>query len=490
MATQQSLEQIRNARLEKLNKLKKLNINPFPSLLSRERVSISTARELPEDSCVFVAGRIFSQRGHGGIQFWDLQDFSGSIQLCVKKDCLSATLLELIDLCDIGDYIGAGGKIFVTKAGELSILIDHLELLTKTLRPLPSQHYGLCDTEECYRKRYLDLLTNPETRKVFKIRTQVVSLLRQHLDLAGFVEVDTPVLQPIYGGASAKPFVTHHNALDIDLYLRISDELYLKRLLVGGFEKVYEIGHDFRNEGIDRQHNPEFTMLEFYWAYADYEDLMSFTEKMLTDIIKQVIGSLKIKYGEIELDFTPPWPRVTYRDLLIKYTQIDINIAADEASLRKAISEIGLKFSTEDLIGYGAILDALYKEFVRPNLVQPMYLLDYPAQLIALAKRKDDDLTKIASFQLLVAGFEILKAYNELNDPLDQRARWEESEKLGKLGQEEHEPLDEDYIEALEYGMPPTAGWGMGIDRFVSIITNSSTLKDTILFPTMRPKEC
>jgi lysyl-tRNA synthetase class 2 len=312
--------------------------------------------------------------------------------------------------------------------------------------------------------------------------------LRAFLDGDGFIEVDTPVLQPIYGGAQAKPFVTHHHALDIDLYLRISDELYLKRLIVGGFDRVYEIGRDFRNEGIDRQHNPEFTMLEFYWAYADYEDLMKYTETMLASLVKELKGSYKFMYQGTELNFTPPWPRKTYRDVVLEYSGVDINKASDEKKLLAAIKAKKIKLDLVGVVGFGALLDTLYKATARPHLVGPMYLTDRPTAFVALAKRLPADPTKTASFQLLVAGKEILNAYNELNDPEDQAKRWHESEKLGLKGQNEHEAFDADYIRALEYGMPPTAGWGLGIDRLVAILTDQPNIKDVILFPTLRPE--
>jgi elongation factor P--beta-lysine ligase/predicted hydrolase (HD superfamily) len=316
----------------------------------------------------------------------------------------------------------------------------------------------------------------------------VIKFLRAFLDKDGFVEVETPVLQPLYGGASAKPFVTHHNALDTDLYLRISDELYLKRLIVAGFERVYEISKDFRNEGIDRQHNPEFTMLEYYWAYADYEALMEYTEKMLSELVQSVKGSMKFTYEGTELDFTPPWPRQTYRDVVMEFTGIDINKANDEKKLLAAIQEKKIRLDLKGVVGFGAILDTLYKATARPHLTGPMFLTDRPTAFVALAKRRPDDPTKTASFQLLVAGKEVINAYNELNDPHDQEARWKESEELGAKGQDEHENVDADYIRALEYGMPPTAGWGMGIDRLVTLLTDQSSLKEVILFPTLRPE--
>jgi lysyl-tRNA synthetase class 2 len=343
--------------------------------------------------------------------------------------------------------------------------------------------------EERYRKRYIDLLINEEVREKALLRSKFISFLRNFLDNEGFVEVETPILQPVYGGASARPFITHHNALDSDFYLRISDELYLKRLIVGGFEKVYEIGKDFRNEGIDREHNPEFTQAEFYWAYVDYEFLANFVEKMLTEFIKQVKGGYVFEYQGKKLDFSPPWQRVNFFNLFLEKVGIDLNIVDTEEKLKKAVKEKELVFDDKGIVGYGALVDKLYKDFIRPTIIQPTFLFDYPAEMTALAKRKEEDPRKIASFQVLVSGFEIAKAYNELNDPIEQKERWEKMEDLAKKGLEEHETLDYDYIKALEYGMPPTAGCGLGIDRIVALLTDSANIKEVILFPTLRKKD-
>ena len=467
------IENLQKIRLEKLLKLQKLGVAGFPAW---------------EDKDWKLAGRITAIRGHGGMIFADLVNSSGKKQISFKKDNLEKAW-PVIELLDIGDFIAICGQDYKTQAGEPTVDVSDMALLTKSLRPLPSTWYGFSDVEERYRQRYVDLLMNPDVKKVFEARSKVVTLLRQKLDEVGFLEVETPVLQPLYGGATAKPFTTHHEALNVDLFLRISDELYLKRLIVGGFEKVYEISKDFRNEGIDRQHNPEFTMLEFYWAYANYDDLMKFTEKILSEIAMEVTGSYKIAWEEKEYNLTHPWPRVTYRDLLLKDTGIDINIEDTEAKLLKAIRNKDIHLKLEGVIGYGALLDALYKNASRPKISGPMFLTDHPAALIPLAKRKAEDPSKSATFQLLIAGYEMLKAYNELNDPIDQKKRWEDEMDLAKKGLEEHEVLDEDYIRALEYGMPPTAGWGMGIDRFVAMLTNQHTIKDTVLFPTMRPEK-
>lgn len=482
------IENLRKVRLEKLKKIRELGFDPYPSSWEKlkNRQQAVSIRQQELGTKVVMAGRIMALRTHGGITFADLSDESAQIQLVLESNQLSTTNYQLLLLLDIGDFVGVEGPLFKTKAGELSIEVKDLKLLSKSLRPLPSTWYGLKDVEERYRRRYLDLIMNKQVREVFEIRTKVIQEIRDFLNRKGFIEVETPVLQPIYGGASARPFITHHNVLDFDLFLRISDELYLKRLIVGGFEKVYEFGKDFRNEGIDRQHNPEFTQVEFYWAYVDYDTLMQFTEEMLSEVIQKVLGVLQVEHQGTVLNFKPPWKRVTFRDLLLENTGLDIDEINSEDKLKEAIQEKEIHLDLTGVVGFGALVDQLYKETARPKLIQPTFLLDYPAEMIDLAKRKENDPTKIASMQLLVKGFELIKAYNELNDPIDQRKRWEESEKLAERGLEEHEVLDRDYIQALEYGMPPTAGWGMGVDRLVSFLTNQRTLKDVILFPTMR----
>jgi len=474
-------------RQDKLKKIRDLGLDayPQPNLVNRQ----STAESLTlVGQTVTVAGRILLLRGHGKILFADLHDLSGKIQLFFEKNTLGDQM-ELTKLFDLGDIISATGEVFKTTAGETTIRISEFQILAKNLRPLPEKFHGLTDTEERYRQRYVDLITNPESRAVFLTRTKILTTMRQFLDDHGFLEVETPILQPVYGGASAKPFVTHHNELDQDMYLRISDELYLKRLIVGGLEKVYEVSRDFRNESVSRFHNPEFTQIEFYWAYADYDELMKFTEKLVSHVIQTVNGNLKVKFQDQELDFTPPFQRLTFRDAILEKTGIDIDEIKTEDQFFEKLKIKNLKLDTSGVIGLGASFDALYKEYVRPYLVGPVYITDYPAEMIALAKRKADNPEKIASFQLLAAGTELLKAYNELNDPKDQHDRWLDEVALEKKGAENAMQMDDDYIRALEYGMPPTAGWGMGIDRFTQFITNSPTIKDVILFPSMREEK-
>ncbi|MBU1868639.1 lysine--tRNA ligase [Patescibacteria group bacterium] len=484
------IAELKKVRLDKLAKLREKGIEPFPAgwELLKQRVKTVQCGDLSQDQKVVVTGRVMGWRAHGKLIFADLRDDSGEIQICFREDVLSSSQLEVVELFDLGDFLGVHGELFQTKTGELTVLVREFKLLSKSLRPLPSEWYGLEDKEVRYRQRYVDLILNPDVKDVFMVRTEVLSEMRRILDEEDFLEVETPILQPVYGGASAKPFTTHHHALDIDLFLRISNELYLKRLIVGGFEKVYEVSKDFRNEGMDRQHNPEFTQIEFYWAYADYDELMQFTEKMIGRVLNKVMGSTVITFQEQELDFSAPIPRVSFYDLVRQCIGIDLGQVNSEKKLLKEIKVRKLALDLSGTAGYGVLVDKLYKEFCRPKVIQPTFLVDYPYETMPLAKRKKEEPAKIACFQLLAAGFELIKAYNELNDPIDQRERWEEMERLAQEGLEEHEVVDEDYLRALEYAMPPTAGWGMGIDRFVALITNRSSLKEVILFPTMRPE--
>lgn len=481
------LQELIKIRQEKLSELKKSGVDVFAFSFDKNHPVSEALERLDKE--VQTAGRLMSIRGHGAIYFADLVDETGKIQLLFKKPDLDDLEQRILPLLDIGDIVGVHGVVIKTKSGETTIQVSRLVLLTKSLRPLPSLWHGLTDIEERYRQRYVDLLLNQEVRQVFNTRTKIVSFLRKYLDEKGFTEVETPVLQPIYGGATAKPFTTFHNELKENFYLRISDELYLKRLIVGGFDKVYEMSKDFRNEGIDRQHNPEFTMLEFYWAYADYNDLMVLTEKMISELVKTITGDFKITYQDHELDFTVPWPRVSFREVVLRDTGIDINLVTTQEQLLKEIKNKNIKLDLKGITGYANIVDELYKATSRPKLIGPLFLIDHPFELMPLAKRLPSDKTKIASMQLIVTGFEVIKAYSELNDPLDQRERWEEEKKLLDQGFEAAQALDEDYLRALEYGMPPTAGWGMGIDRLTAILTNQNSLKDTIFFPTLRPEK-
>ncbi|MBD3282620.1 MAG: lysine--tRNA ligase [Candidatus Portnoybacteria bacterium] len=493
-----NIDRIRKVKIEKLNNLIKAGMNPYPAKTSRthsNKEALDNFSKL-KNKKIYLAGRIRSIRQHGGSTFCHIEDGADAekqptqIQAFLRKNEIGKEKYDLfIENIEIGDFVEFKGSLFKTKRGEKTIEVKDWKILSKTLLPLPEEWYGLKDTEERYRKRYLDLIMNPETRDVFKKRSQILKLIREFLDKHNFLEVETPILQPMYGGASAKPFTTHLDALNTDLYLRISDELYLKRLIVGGFEKVYEVSKDFRNEGIDRQHSPEFTQIEFYWAYANYEDLMKFTEKMICFVVKEVCQKLKIEFEDKKISFKTPWRKITYRDLILKHTKIDINKTKTEKELREEIRKKKFKIDFSGIAGYGPILDTLYKEYCRPKVIQPTFITDHPAELMPLAKRKKEDPSKIESFQLLIYGYELIKAYSELNDPQDQKQRWLEQEGLAKKGLEEYEALDEEYIQALEHGMPPTAGFGIGIDRLTAILTNQHSIRDVILFPFMRPKK-
>jgi lysyl-tRNA synthetase class 2 len=481
------LGEIRKIRLEKVKELRKLGINPYPSTFPTAIIPVEKARRSLGKK-IAVAGRIWFIREHGDCTFADLKDASGQIQLFCQKKNLGKSF-DLLKLIDAGDFVWTQGRVTKTQTGELSVDISKFQLLTKSIRPLPSTWHGLRDVEERYRQRYVDLLLNDKVKEVFKTRTKIIKLLRKYLDDHGFIEVKTPALQPIYGGATARPFITHHNDLDIDLYLRIADELYLKRLIVGGFEKVYEVCTDFRNEGIDRWHNPEFTQLEFYWAYADYEDLMTMTEEMLSSVVKEIKASFEISYEGKKISFKPPWKRLTFREAILKEVGVDIDKIESAKELMEVVSKKKGKIDLEDTQDLPSLLDALYKRFVRPKIIHPTFVIDHPYSMRPLAKRKESDPTKTESIQPVAGGAELLNAYSELNDPVDQKARWLEDMKRAQKGVEEYQVLDEDYIRALEYGMPPTAGWGMGIDRFTALLTDQHSLKDTILFPTLRPEK-
>lgn len=478
------LSELQRQRREKLEKLKEVYSILYPQPNLKNKLSTRESKK-KLNKTVLTAGRIMSLRGHGKIMFADLYDQTGKIQLFFQQKTLGDKML-LTKLLDLGDIVSISGKVFKTQAGEITIDVVEFNILAKNIRPLPEKWHGLKDVEERYRQRYVDLIVNPESRQIFETRTKLLTEMRRFLDDHGFMEVETPILQPVYGGASAKPFVTHHQELNMDMYLRISDELYLKRLIVGGFEKVYEVSRDFRNEGVSRFHNPEFTQVEFYWAYVDYEVLMNFTEELIHYLLKKTKNSLIINFQNQKINFEKPIKRLTFRDAILNKTKIDIDQIKTEDEFKKELKNKKLKLNLKDVYGLGACFDALYKEFVRPGIIEPTFVTDYPVEMVALAKRKQDDSTKIASFQLVICGTEFLKAYNELNDPKDQADRWHEQTKLEKQGSKIADQFDTDYIRALEYGMPPTSGWGMGIDRFVQLITDSPTIKDVILFPSMR----
>jgi lysyl-tRNA synthetase class 2 len=485
-----TIDEIRKTRLKKLEAIEKSLINPYPETTKRthnisEALKSFASLERSKKE-IILAGRIKSLRQHGALAFVDIEDGTGKMQGFLSKNRMAEKNFKFfLDTFDIGDFVEVRGIIFKTKRGEKTIEVSDCKILAKSLLPLPEKWHGLQDVEERFRKRYLDLIFNSDVRKNFEIRSKIITEIRLFLGKEGFLEVETPILQPIYGGAKAKPFKTHLNALDADLYLRISPELYLKRLLVGGFEKVYEIGKCFRNEGADRSHNPDFTMLEFYWAYSDYKQLMKLTENLLESLVKKVYGGAEIQYEDKKISFKTPWPRMEFNQLLKKYAKIDlkdINLAA----LKKEAKKLGV--NVKDEMQKPEVADEIYKKYCLPKLIQPTFIINHPVGSFPLAKAKEDDKSELANFQLIVAGWELVNAFSELNNPIEQRKRFEEQEKYFKGGLEEAQRMDEDFIEALEYAMPPAAGFGMGIDRLVALLTNSHSLREIILFPTMKQK--
>ncbi|MDD4570757.1 MAG: lysine--tRNA ligase [Tepidanaerobacteraceae bacterium] len=483
------VNEIMKVRLQKLQDLKNMGINPFGDKYpySHNSQQIKGNFVELENQKVKIAGRIMAIRGHGKAAFFDIQDDKGKIQIYIKKDNVSEDTFKLYNLLDIGDIVSLGGKVFKSKRGEITISLDMMKLLAKSLRPMPEKWHGLKDTDIRYRQRYLDLIANPEVKQTFLTRSKIISAMRRYLDENGFIEVETPVLSPIAGGAAARPFITHHNALDMELYLRIATELYLKRLIVGGFEKVYELGKDFRNEGISIKHNPEFTMMELYQAYADYKDMMELTENMVAHIAKEVLGTTKINYQGEEIDLTPPWNRMTMIEAVKHFTGIDFNSVNSDEEARRIASELHIEeVGNQDTIG--KILNLIFEEKVEENLVQPTFIYDYPIEISPLAKKKEDNPRFTYRFEAFITRREIANAFSELNDPIDQRDRFLQQVKEREAGDEEAHVFDEDYVTALEYGMPPTGGLGIGIDRLVMLLTDSYSIRDVILFPTMRPK--
>jgi lysyl-tRNA synthetase, class II len=477
-------------RREKLKALKGAGINAYPSTVERTATVGDALANFDvwseKKKTLTIAGRILTTRLHGALAFADVQDATGKIQVLFKRDDVGPDAFTLFsDRIDPADFVEITGTLFMTNRGERTLLVSTWRLLAKALLPLPEKFHGLTDTEIRFRKRELDLIANPDVRAAFKKRSQLIRALRNALDAEGFEEVETPVLQPIAGGAMARPFVTHHHALDIDLYLRIAPELYLKRLIVGGYEKVYEIGRQFRNEGIDWSHNPEFTSLEFYWAYQDYRGLMDFTEQLLKEVIQNVNGSLAVRFRDEDIDFGGDWPRMTFREAIKKGSGIDI-VEMKRPQLLKEMKRLNIDVDPQ--AGLGKLYDELYKETVRKNQVQPVFITDYPIEMEPLAKRCEDDPRFVQRFQLLAGRLELLKAYSELNDPIDQLERFQNQQELRESGDEEAHQVDMAFVEALEHGLPPTAGWGMGIDRFAMMLADVSSVKEIILFPTLRPE--
>jgi len=480
-------------RREKLHNLREKGLDPFGKRFERthqteEIITVYNEFEKEEleekEVSVTIAGRIMTKRGKGKAGFAHIQDLTGQIQIYVRKDEIGEEAYEIFNTADLGDIVGVSGVIFKTKVGELSIKVKSFELLTKSLRPLPDKFHGLKDIEQRYRQRYVDLIMSPESKKTFITRSKIIQAMRRYLDDQGYLEVETPTMHSIPGGASARPFITHHNALDMPLYMRIAIELHLKRLIVGGLEKVYEIGRVFRNEGVSTRHNPEFTMIELYEAYADYQDIMTLTENVIAHVAKEVLGTTTVQYGDYEVNLEPQWARLHMVDAIKEHTGADF---WKEMSVEEA-RELADKHNVEinEHMQYGHIVNEFFEQKVEEKLIQPTFIYGHPVEISPLAKKNDQDPRFTDRFELFIVAREHANAFTELNDPIDQKERFEAQLKEREQGNDEAHMMDEDFIEALEYGMPPTGGLGIGIDRLVMLLTNSPSIRDVLLFPQMR----
>ncbi len=488
--TAEELNELRRIRREKLTELQGRGEDPFKEVrFERDHYTkdIREGFDKLEGKTVRLAGRVMSKRIMGKASFSDMTDRYGRLQLYVKRDNVGVEEYKKYKKLDIGDIVGISGEVFRTHKGEISIAVKELTLLSKNLIPLPEKWHGLKDTDTRYRQRYVDLIVNPEVRDTFEKRSAIVREIRNFMDSRGFIEVETPCLNTIPGGAAARPFITHHNALDIDMYMRIATELHLKRLIVGGLEKVYEVGRIFRNEGMDTKHNPEFTTIELYEAYTDYNGMMDITEDMVVHVCDKVLGTTKVTYQGTELDFSKGWKRMTMAEAVKEYAGIDFMAISEEEAL-EAVRAKGLEIE-KGKESWGELMSLCYDEYVEDNLVQPTFITDYPVEISPLAKRKPSDSRLTERFECFVMGRELCNAFSELNDPIDQKERFERQVRLRAEGDEEANMMDEDFINALEYGMPPTGGMGMGIDRLVMLLTDSSSIRDVLLFPTMKPLE-
>lgn len=476
-------------RIEKLELLRQAGIEPYADRYMRTHKALDILERFEEleGQEVSVAGRIMSKRDQGKVIFIHVQDFSGRIQIYIRMDELGQTLFDLITKFDVGDIVGIEGKVFRTKRGEISIHAHNVKLLSKAMRPLPEKFHGLTNVETRYRQRYLDLVMNPDVRQVFVTRSKIIRFMREFLEEREFLEVETPTLHTIAGGAAARPFTTHHNALDIDLYLRIALELPLKRLIVGGFEKVFEIGRTFRNEGISIKHNPEFTMMELYQAYANFEDIMELTEEVIAHIVQRVHGTLEITYQGQTLQFKTPWRRLPMLDGILEYSGVDFRSIVTDEQARHIAQEKGIH--VDEGASRGKIINEFFEEFVEPNLIQPTFITGHPVEISPLAKRNAEHPEYTDRFEAFIYGRELANAFSELNDPIDQRQRFEAQTAERAKGDDEAHMMDEDFVQALEYGLPPTGGLGIGIDRLVMLLTDSASIRDVILFPTMRPRD-
>lgn len=483
-----NINELKKVRLEKLAELKEMGIEPFGRRFERDSMAQNIKETFSEweGKTIAIAGRIMSKRRHGKAGFANLADLSGSIQLYFRQDDLGPEKYELYKKLDIGDILGIQGEVFRTQKGEISIHVRNLYYLSKSLTPLPEKWHGLKDVELRYRQRYVDLIVNPEVKEVFVKRSRIIKEMRNYLDDRGFLEVETPMMQPIPGGATARPFITHHNALDMELYLRIAPELYLKRLIVGGLEKVYEINRNFRNEGISTRHNPEFTMLEIYQAYGDYEVMMQLCEDLISAVMFKVNGSMQIDFEGQQLDFTPPWRRVTMLDAIKEATGLDFSLIKGDEDARQAARQLGLE--VKEGASRGELINEIFEQFVEDKLIQPTFVYGHPVEVSPLAKRNLETPEFTDRFELFIMEREIANAFSELNDPIDQKERFIKQVEKRAGGDAEAHMMDEDYINALEYGMPPAGGMGIGIDRLVMLMTDSPSIRDVILFPTLRPR--
>jgi lysyl-tRNA synthetase class 2 len=477
-------------RLSKLAQFRERGIPVYPSKVKRAHTAaeaLASFQDAGSEEEFQVAGRLVSIRVMGKSSFAHIEDSSGRIQLYLQENALGDKAYNFFkEDFDVGDFIAVTGTLFQTRTGEITIRVQQYELAAKALHPLPEKWHGLKDTETRYRQRYLDLIANPDARDVFIKRSRIITAMRRYLDSLDFLEVETPTLQPIYGGALARPFTTHHQALDTTFYLRISDELYLKRLIVGGLDKVYEICKVFRNEGISTRHNPEFTMMECYWAFADYADIMQLTENLIAYIAQEVLGTTQISYGGQEIDLTTPWTRISLADAIRQTAEIDIDTLSDLDSLWGECQRLGMEVAPQP--SWGKLVEALLDEYVEPTLIQPTFVHTYPFDISPLSKQSPDNPQMVERFELYIAGRELANAYSELNDPLAQRERFERLSHSVSQGDKEAHPIDEDYVTALMYGMPPTGGLGIGVDRLVMLLTGQTSIREVILFPTLRPR--